>query len=88
MKASSRFSLTYRVPDEFNDNVCRHERLPRVRLGGALAGLVHCALGSKDRHDLVDQLRENTEENENSKHLVEQSTLCVVPIQEGEANEE
>jgi hypothetical protein len=80
-------SSTYRVPGELNDNVCRHECLPRVRLRGALAGLVHCTLGSKDRHDLVDQLRENAEENEYAKHLVEQPALRVVSIQEGEANE-
>jgi hypothetical protein len=66
-----------RVPREFDKDVGNHEGLPRVGLARTLANLVQGALSDEVRHDLLDQLTEDSHQHENGEHLVLQTHLRV-----------
>jgi len=53
------------VPGEFDGNVGDHESLPGVGSTGALANLIQRALSDEVRHDLLNELTEDSKEQEN-----------------------
>lgn len=78
----------YRVPYGFYQNRRNHECLPGVGLGWPLARFVHGALGDVVRKHLLDNLGEDREEDENAEHLVLETALSVLTVQERQADEE
>lgn len=79
---------SYRIPDNLDKHICDHERLPRVRLGRSLTGLVKGPLLTEYWKDLFDNLRKNQKEQKSTKHLILKSSYGIFAVQDGDADEQ
>lgn len=68
-------SRTYRVPGHLDDDIGQHERPPRVCLRLPFSSFIQHPLDHK-------------QEDENTEHLVLETLLGVVALEEGETNKE
>ena len=76
------------IPGEFDNDVGEHEGAPVVSFRGALAHFVEGTLGDEVRHDLLNELAENSENHEDGEELVLEALQTVFSAEEGKADEE
>ena len=76
-----------RLPWKLNDDVTKHKCLPRIGLCWALPNFIQCSLNDKVRHDLLDELAEDGEQHENCEHLILETLLTELSLEEGESDE-
>jgi hypothetical protein len=63
--------LTYDVPEHLDENVREEKSLPHVGFGLPLSRFIQSSLYHEIRHDLVDELKNNEQEHEDGKHLLD-----------------
>ena len=76
--------MTYSVPSNLDANVREYKSLPCVCLRLALTGFIECSLSDEKRHDLIQKLNHNEEEDEDTEHLVLKPLDGVVAFEERE----